>query len=189
MKKYIGILFILSLLVIPAFSFAQVDDSDPEPTSDCVALQNNLRYRDRDSNKNGEVSTLQDFLQSKEYFNSEPTGYFGLLTVKGVKAFQKDNNIKPDGHVGPFTRAKIKALTCGTIIPPKGENGQEFKGYLSPIGSTTYMWGTHTLSISSDFVCSTTSCPQITPGNSYPVSGQNDSVKSDLKLYEARAKR
>ncbi|MFA5792185.1 MAG: peptidoglycan-binding protein [Candidatus Paceibacterota bacterium] len=120
MKKYIGILFVLSLLVVPAFSFAQVGDVDPNPASDCVALQNNLRYRDRDVNKNGEVSTLQDFLQSQGYLNSEPTGYFGLMTQKAVKDFQKSNGISPTGYVGTITRAKIKVLTCdgGVINPP-----------------------------------------------------------------------
>src|SRR3989344_1050140 len=136
MKKYIGILFVLGLLIAPAFSFAQVGDVDPNPTaSDCVALQNNLRYRDRDINKNGEVSTLQDFLQSEGYLNSEPTGYFGLLTFKAVKDFQKANGISPTGYVGPITRAKIKALTCDGIITPSIT-------VLSPNGGETWIKGT-----------------------------------------------
>ena len=94
------------------FFFLQAPDPDPNPTeSDCVSITNNLRYRARDANTNGEVSTLQDFLQSKGYLNSEPTGYFGLLTFKAVKDFQKDNNISPTGYVGPVTRAKIQTLT------------------------------------------------------------------------------
>src|SRR3989344_6015516 len=138
MKKYILSSFavlVLGLLIIPSFSFAQVGDVDPNPiASDCIALQNNLRYRDRDINKNGEVSTLQDFLQSKGYLNSEPTGYFGLLTFKAVKDFQKANGISPTGYVGPITRAKIKALTCDdmnpstpsiTVLSPNG--GETFK--------------------------------------------------------------
>jgi peptidoglycan hydrolase-like protein with peptidoglycan-binding domain len=118
MKKYIGILFVLSLLIItPGFSFAQVGDVDPNPASDCLSLVNNLRYRDRDINKNGEVSALQDFLQSEGYLNSEPTGYFGLLTFKAAKAFQKANGINPTGYVGPITRAKIQTLTCSGTVP------------------------------------------------------------------------
>src|SRR3989344_5352609 len=118
MKKYIGILFVLGLLIAPAFSFAQVGDVDPNPTaSDCVALQNNLRYRDRDINKNGEVSTFQDFLQMKGFLNSEPTGYFGLLTFQAAKDYQRSKSITPTGYVGPITRAAINA-ECGGIIPP-----------------------------------------------------------------------
>ena len=120
MKKYIIALFlVISVLFGASNSFAQTGDVDPNPTaSQCVSLQNNLRYRDRDINKNGEVSTLQDFLQSKGYLNSEPTGYFGLLTLKAVRDFQNANGILPvSGYVGPITKAKIKALTCGDYVP------------------------------------------------------------------------
>ena len=114
MNKYILGLFLVGVMLIPGLSFAQVPDPDPNSSTDqCVTIVNNLRYRDRDIYKNGEVSTLQDFLQSKGYLNSEPTGYFGLLTFKAVKDFQNANYITPtSGYVGPITRAKIKALTC-----------------------------------------------------------------------------
>ena len=115
MKKYILGLFVVVFILAPWFSFAQVSDTfyPNPPVSDCVSIVNNLRYRDRDIYKNGEVSTLQDFLQTKGYLNNEPTGYFGLLTVKAVKDFQRDYNINSDGSVGPITRAKIQVLTCG----------------------------------------------------------------------------
>ena len=95
------------------------DDVDPNPdASTCVIITNDLRYRSRDANTNGEVSTLQDFLQSQGYLNSEPTGYFGLMTQKAVKSFQSANGISPTGFVGPVTRAKIKAISCGRTDPP-----------------------------------------------------------------------
>lgn len=122
MKKYIiSGLFVFSVL-IPSVSFAQVPpgDVDPNPNiTSCVSLSNNLKYKYRDINTNGEVSTLQDFLQSQGYLNSEPTGYFGLLTLKASKDFQNANGIQPTGYVGPITRAKISFITCGTAtIPP-----------------------------------------------------------------------
>jgi len=114
MKKYIGIL-ILGFLFVPVFSFAQVGDVDPNAgSSTCVNIVNNLRYKDRDIDKNGEVSVLQDFLQSNGYLNSEPTGYLGLLTVKAVKSFQSSNNINPTGYVGPITLAKVNDLICSS---------------------------------------------------------------------------
>ncbi|PIZ87091.1 hypothetical protein COX93_02190 [Candidatus Nomurabacteria bacterium CG_4_10_14_0_2_um_filter_30_12] len=121
MKKYIlslFMVFVLGFLLSPAFSFAQVGDVDPNPTtSSCMILENsNIRYKARDLNTNKEVSTLQDFLQSNGYLNSEQTGYFGLLTRKAVKSFQKANNISPTGYVGPVTKAKIKALSCDGYI-------------------------------------------------------------------------
>ncbi len=87
-------------------------DIDTVTTSSCVALSNDLRYRSRDAQTNGGVSDLQDFLQSKGFLNSEPTGYFGLLTFQAAKDFQRANGISPTGFVGPITRAKIKALSC-----------------------------------------------------------------------------
>ena len=103
-----------------AASSVVVDDVDPNPdASACVALNNNLRYRSRDTNTKGEVSTLQDFLQSQGYLNSEPTGFFGLMTLKAVKDFQSANGIAPTGVVGPITRAKIKVISCeGRTDPP-----------------------------------------------------------------------
>ena len=114
MKKYILGLFAIGFVLAPLFSFAQVEYPDPTPNqTDCVSVVNNLRYRDRDVNKDGEISTLQDFLQTKGYLNNEPTGYFGLLTLSAVKNFQSANGISATGYVGPTTRAKIKNLTCG----------------------------------------------------------------------------
>ncbi|MFA4975810.1 MAG: peptidoglycan-binding protein [Candidatus Paceibacterota bacterium] len=178
MKKNILALFLVGFLLAPVFSFAQTGDIDPNPiASNCVALQNNLRYKDRDVNKNGEISTLQDFLQSKGYLNNEPTGYFGLLTFKAVKDFQKSNDISPTGYVGAITRAKIKALSCDEITPQPNE--QKFIGLLSPVVSTTYMWGTHTLT---DVVVECYRAP--CPSKSYPVKAKDSEVLSNLKSYE-----
>ncbi len=121
MKKYIIFGLVLSLFISPVFVSAQLDDIDPETTGDssaCVSLQNNLKHKMRDANTNGEVSILQDFLQSEDYLTSEPTGYFGLATLRAVKAFQKANNLRPTGYVGPLTRAKIKAVSCGETDQP-----------------------------------------------------------------------
>lgn len=118
MKKYIIFSFFVLSMFIHVSVFAQAD-IDPNPnTSSCVSLSNNLRYQSRDINTNGEVSTLQDFLQFKGYLNSEPTGYFGLLTVKAVQGFQNANGINGTGYVGPLTRAKISVVSCGGISAP-----------------------------------------------------------------------
>jgi hypothetical protein len=186
MKKYLLSLFLALFVAVPVITFAEVSDIDPNPIfSQCVNLVNNLRYKDRDVNKNGEVSTLQDFLQTKNYLNNEPTGYFGILTVKAVKDFQKSNGINPTGYVGPITREKIKTLTCdGAISQPKE---QKFNGYLSIQGPSTTMWGTHTLTVSvneSNCVGVISASTQSSCMRVYPVQAKNDSVLSDLKRYE-----
>jgi len=47
----------------------------------------------------------------KGYLNATAVGYFGPLTEKAVKAFQKDHNLDQLGVVGPGTRAALNALT------------------------------------------------------------------------------
>jgi hypothetical protein len=83
-------------------------DIDPRTISSCVDLRSDLGYRMSGT----DVSTLQDYLQSKGYLNSEPTGYFGLMTQAAVKSFQIASGVSGTGYVGPLTRAKIKAATC-----------------------------------------------------------------------------
>ena len=119
MKKYIIYSLLIISIIIPVSAFSQADIDPNGEVSSCVSLQStNLRYRSRDVNTNGAVSTLQDFLQSQNYLNSEPTGYFGLLTLKAVKDFQKANGISPTGYVGPITKAKIRVLTCDEGVNP-----------------------------------------------------------------------
>lgn len=72
----------------------------------------NLKYRQT----NNEVKELQKYLNSKGYtvsntgagsLNNE-TNYFGLKTKQAVMKFQKANNLKQDGIVGPKTIEKLK---------------------------------------------------------------------------------
>lgn len=88
-----------------------IGDVPPILGSQCVDIKNNLYLRSTDSATGGEVSLLQDFLSPK-YFNQEPTGYFGNVTLRAAQAFQRDNGILAAGYVGPITRAKIKELSC-----------------------------------------------------------------------------
>ena len=118
MKKFLLAGLFVSV-IFPGFVTAQSDiDPSGGVVSSCINLSNNMRYRMRDISVNGEVSTLQDFLQTRGYLNSEPTGFFGILTLKAVKDFQSANGISPTGYVGPITRAKIRELSCqGAVVP------------------------------------------------------------------------
>ncbi len=132
MKKYI----IATLLLGASFglAFAQTSSilshcsyGDPSPdckkgdvappsTSQCISLSNNLSLRSRDSSTNGEVSTLQGFLQENGFLASDPTGYFGNLTLNAVKAFQNQYGLLSYGYVGPVTRQAIQKATCGDNV-------------------------------------------------------------------------
>lgn len=118
MKKYTITFVLAGLLVLaPQFTLAQIQgDVGPTPNQNsCVMLRSDLSYRSTDALTGGEVSQLQDFLQSKGYLNSEPTGYFGLLTQAAVKRFQTASGILSYGYVGPVTRGKIQAASCGGV--------------------------------------------------------------------------
>lgn len=88
------------------------DDAPVTPSNFCVSLTRDMGYRATDGQVGGEVSALQDYLQTKGYLDSEPTGFFGRLTVAAAKSFQTANGIRPTGYVGPVTRAKIQSLSC-----------------------------------------------------------------------------
>ncbi len=135
MKKILTGAVLAFALLIPAFSFAQTvpltDQFETDTVqAECVNLKYNLSHRSRDARTNDEVSLLQDFLISEGYLSSNPTGFFGLMTVSAVKKFQSAVGIGSAGtpgygNIGPKSRAKIKAMTCGgettTTIPTAGQ--------------------------------------------------------------------
>ncbi|MEN9649756.1 MAG: hypothetical protein RL094_723 [Candidatus Parcubacteria bacterium] len=100
----------------PAQVTAFPADIDDRTTSSCVELTQSLRYRDTDASTRQSVSLLQDFLQSKGYFDQEPTGFFGQMTVAAVKRFQLASSIQPTGFVGELTRKAVQRASCSTTV-------------------------------------------------------------------------
>ena len=69
----------------------------------------NLPLKEGSSGNSNEVAQLQQFLKEHNYEigSSGVDGKFGSNTSAAVKAFQKDNALKPDGIVGAGTKAVI----------------------------------------------------------------------------------
>lgn len=88
MKKIINIVTLLTL-GITTVSYASIDK--------------NLKYGQRDK----EVTELQEFLIDKGFLKTTPSTFFGLLTLKAVKAYQTSTGVSPTGFVGILTREKI----------------------------------------------------------------------------------
>lgn len=109
MKKII-ILFLLLFV----FNFTNAQSIT---ITGCLELNSNIRKGMKDSASSSNVYALQSFLKVNNYMTANPTGYFGALTLKGVKAFQKANNISTTGLVGPLTRAEIKRISCEISTP------------------------------------------------------------------------
>lgn len=139
-RKYISALFLLSFFILPAFSFAEQADIDPNGSdSSCAVITQNLRYRMRDSGTDNNVSILQTYLYESGKLSIKPDGVFGKSTLKAVKKFQTEVGFTPTGYVGPLTRAKIQALDCDSIVGVSN-NTPSIK-VLSPNGGEVYKSG------------------------------------------------
>lgn len=57
-----------------------------------------------------DVQILQSMLFDRAYLSIQPTGYFGELTWRAVRSFQKDNGLPQPGFVGPRTRMILNRL-------------------------------------------------------------------------------
>ncbi len=119
MKKLLK-LSILSASIIFGTALAQTlspsdqnNGADETTESSCIDLSTKvLKYKSRDSNTNGEVSVLQDYLNDKGFLTQGATGFYGLKTVDAVKKFQKNNGILTTGSVGALTKKFIYNDTC-----------------------------------------------------------------------------
>lgn len=73
------------------------------PPSSGEKITTYLGFRSRGA----EVMLLQNMLITRGFMTAPSTGYFGIKTMRAVKAFQKSVDIPPTGFVGPRT---MKAL-------------------------------------------------------------------------------
>lgn len=144
-------------------------DTAPVVAEPCLTLKYDLYLGSVDIRTNSEVSALQNFLSPK-YLNSDPTGYFGKLTLKAVQTFQAANGVRATGYVGPVTRAKLKALTCGgKIIDP----GTTTPPTIPPV----------TLPPTYNVTVSSVSPNQITVGSTVTLYGTGLNVGHDYVLF------
>ncbi len=78
------------------------------PTEVWMILKNNPMFQFTKTLKFGmrdnDVKELQKRLNMLSIFQ---TGYFGILTLRAVKNYQKNHQLVPDGVVGPLTRAEL----------------------------------------------------------------------------------
>jgi peptidoglycan hydrolase-like protein with peptidoglycan-binding domain len=117
MVKFFSRLLIVTLMAGPTMASAvSLDDYegdiDTEAQSECLVLTKDLRLRSRDAKTEGEVSLLQDFLNTRGYLRTEPTGFFSISTFSAVKAFQKEMKLRPTGFVSVLTRKAIEKVSC-----------------------------------------------------------------------------
>tara|TARA_Y100000310_G_scaffold296413_1_gene328649 strand:- start:850 stop:3150 length:2301 start_codon:yes stop_codon:yes gene_type:complete len=69
--------------------------------------------------RGGAVTELQERLTAEGVYTGPITGYFGPLTLGGVKAYQRKAGLTASGYVGVSTRASLNTSEASTIATPE----------------------------------------------------------------------
>lgn len=120
----------------------------PIGNSDNVQITKNLAYKSRGE----QVITLQAILIQQGYLTGEPTGYFGILTLKAVKAFQRAHYINPTGFVGPVTRGVLAKLTAS---PTSSGMAETFEGTVTAFSTACFADGECSITVDGKKVVTT----------------------------------
>lgn len=103
-------LFIVALFLLPITASAFFEQN---------IIQDRYLYY---GSKGDDVLELQDFLNYVGCLKVSPTGFFGILTLKGVKCFQSQYKIIPTGVLNKETIKKINQIIY--IEPQPMENNK-----------------------------------------------------------------
>lgn len=95
--------------------FNTLPDASSTPVTGTITKNLGLGSRGK------QVTILQTILIQQGYMNGIATGYFGVVTFKAVKAFQRAHNILPIGLVGPLTRKALSGSGVSVGIVEKFE--------------------------------------------------------------------
>ena len=76
--------------------------------ADGVAGSQTLAALQKTGSEANTAKILQIQLKNLNYFQADPTGYYGPITKAAVKQFQKDMGLSADGIAGPQTMAAIQ---------------------------------------------------------------------------------
>jgi hypothetical protein len=134
-----------------------------------------------------EVTALQTFLKEKGYLSGDVTGYFGALTMKAVRAYQKENNITQSGIVGPLTRKAIqKKMNNGVSVPLKGEY---FEGTITGYSTACFADGECSITVDGKKIITTIGWSQAIVGRLLGVESIGDienKIGRNAKVYAER---
>jgi len=83
---------------------ATTNESSPAVAPREPSQSTPIRSRLARGARGNEVCTLQEILSRLGYFNASKTCYYGTVTEKAVKMFQRDRGLDPIGAIGPQTR-------------------------------------------------------------------------------------
>lgn len=129
-----------------------------------------------------QVMLLQNILISQKYLKINPTGYFGLATVRAVMKFQRDYNIRTTGYVGPLTREKLNNISN---IPQT----VKFSGKITAYSTQCFVDGECSITVDGKKVITTTGWSQEIVGTvtGIPDFGSIEKyIGREAKVYASR---
>ncbi|WP_404356247.1 cell wall hydrolase [Cytobacillus firmus] len=85
----------------------------------------------KEGSKGSEVAYIQDLMNVLGYFSSEPTGFYGPVTVQAVREFQQEFGLKVDGIVGMETADMIYNVTKMAHIVNGEARGESYEGQVA----------------------------------------------------------
>lgn len=111
---------VFGLLLLPSVSYA--------------AFDTNLKY----GSTGVKVTELQDLLVTESCLNVQPTGYFGLLTLAGVKCFQAKYSIVPvSGYFGILSRTQANVILDVAVASSTVAEQEETGTVVEPVQEPT----------------------------------------------------
>lgn len=159
--------------------FVTTEGTVTTPTpSTTLYVTKNLAYKSRGT----QVVLLQRILIEKGHLETEATGYFGVMTLKAVKDFQRANNIVPTGFVGPLTRAALMRTPVNLPI----SKGETFEGTITAFSTACFADGECSVTVDGKRVITTIGWSQQIVGKVLGVSdfGAIESkIGSRAKVY------
>lgn len=117
-------------------------------SADAVPITTNLSFKSRGA----QVMTLQTVLIQHGFMTGEPTGYFGVVTLKAVKDFQKAHGVNPTGYVGPLTRAVLANMTSS---PDSFGVAEKFEGKVTAYSVSCFADGECSITVDGKKVVTT----------------------------------
>ena len=109
-------------------------------------ITRNLGFR----SSGAQVVILQNILIQKEFMAGNATGYFGKVTQRAVKDFQRSAGINPTGYVGLLTRASLNGLNINTSATT-----EQFEGTITAVSTGCFSDGECSISVDGKKVTTT----------------------------------
>ena len=145
--------------------------------ANALPITSSLRFK----NHGTQVTTLQTVLIQHGYMAGEPTGYFGAITLKAVKEFQKAHGIIPIGFVGPITRAVFNKMIA-TSSTTSVNVAELFEGTVTAFSTACFADGECSITVDGKKVVTTIGWSQMIVGK---VKGLQDfgSIENNIGAH------